>query len=157
MNNEDREQLTQIRERQDRRRLQVQPDVVRPRLSSMFSDIELLLSLIDSRASSIPYCVNCWHAVLHNGPAGAVDDACTHEGCNCGYYTPATSTDAATQMRNKCVERVKERAEKLLKEATEVKDNDYEYARELECAGDQLNKAATELQSLSLDNAEEKK
>lgn len=31
-------------------------------------------------------CVNCNHVEPHNGPAGAVDDACTHKGCSCGYY-----------------------------------------------------------------------
>lgn len=41
-------------------------------------------------------CANCLHTDPHNGPAGTVDDACTHRGCNCGYYQPATTTSPNT-------------------------------------------------------------
>jgi len=31
-------------------------------------------------------CANCGHTEPHNGPAGSVDDACTHPMCKCGYF-----------------------------------------------------------------------
>lgn len=36
-------------------------------------------------------CYYCGHRNLHNGPAGSVDDACTHPCCECGFYTPDKS------------------------------------------------------------------
>lgn len=43
---------------------------------------ESLLSAPDGKPE---VCANCGHANPHDGPAGAVDDACTFPGCNCGY------------------------------------------------------------------------
>ena len=39
-------------------------------------------------------CANCGHTEPHNGPAGTVDDACTHPMCKCGYFVAMTPPDA---------------------------------------------------------------
>ncbi len=55
-------------------------------------------------------CANCGHSDLHDGPAGTVDDKCTHEGCICGYFqpvpapaTPSVPEDEAVAAANQIV------------------------------------------------------
>lgn len=42
-------------------------------------------------------CSNCGHTELHNGPAGDVDDACTHPSCNCGFFTPVVTGETPAE------------------------------------------------------------
>ncbi len=39
----------------------------------------------DPPPRSLPLCRNCGHVDAHTGPAGDVEDACTHPGCHCGF------------------------------------------------------------------------
>lgn len=61
---------------------------------------EVIRELADAaRVSRVPQppCVNCGHVNPHDGPAGDVADACTHPGCNCGYYSPVSSATQQEQ------------------------------------------------------------
>ena len=41
--------------------------------------------LVQACPPALEVCTNCHHVEPHTGPAGAVDDACTHPGCHCGF------------------------------------------------------------------------
>lgn len=112
----------------------------------MREDIDFLLSLLDSQTAPIPYCLNCWHAVPHNGPAGTVDDACTSVGCDCGYYQPASPNDVVTAMRSACVEKVKSMRDSWGKESQDEEDFDWRV--------DTATVIMTALESLTLDQVE---
>lgn len=76
---------------------------------------------------------------------------------NAQQVLDAIANDAAARMRDRCVQKVKQRAAKRLKEAAEVEEDDYGYSRALECAGDQLEEVASELQSLTLEVEEKQR
>lgn len=70
----------------------------------MQEDVEYLLSIIakSPRASSVPAgqgeaatCEFCEHTNPHDGPAGTVNDACTHPCCNCAFYSPRPASPPA--------------------------------------------------------------
>ena len=118
--NEGEERLKQIRE--GLARVRRDPSLANPGFAPpLWDDIEFLLSLIDSQAVSETFvgpCVSCGHnnydvergERVQHWVEGRMSVAC---GCPCARRNSIANT--ATEMRNKCVEKVREIHEERLR------------------------------------------
>ena len=119
MNSEEREGLKQIRERQEHNKSTVNDyeGHVPKWLQTAYSDIDFLLSLIDSQAADYTRPAGWQDAMQRADPRKVFITFDTRENAEAFMRGLQPTTDAATRMRDLCVQKVKAMAEVWLGES----------------------------------------